>query len=113
MIQGILLALLAAVVYGFLGISFELAGKRRYNVWDVILYKQSFGLVIGLGVWAFGSVPFWDTRLVWLGLIGAASYIAGLAANLTASRERDIAANSTIGSLSAASYPRPRPRTRP
>ncbi len=100
MAEGILLALLAAVVYGFLGISFELAGKRRYNVWDVILYKQAFGLLIGLGVWALGSVPFWDMRLVGLGLIGAASYIAGLAAYLTASRERDIAANWTIVNLS-------------
>lgn len=100
MIQGILLALLAALVYGFLGISFEVAGKRRYNVWDVILYKQAFGLVIGLGVWVFGNVPFYDARLIWLGLIGALSYIAGLAAYLTASRERDIAANWTIVNLS-------------
>ncbi len=100
MLEGILLALLAAVVYGFLGISFEVAGKRHYNVWDVILYKQGFGLLIGLGVWAFGSVAFYNPRLVWLGLIGAASYIAGLAAYLTASRERDIAANWTIVNLS-------------
>jgi drug/metabolite transporter (DMT)-like permease len=100
MVEGILLALLAAVVYGFLGISFEVAGKRRYNVWDVILYKQAFGLLIGLGVWAFGHAAFYDPRLIWLGFIGAASYIAGLAAYLTASRERDIAANWTIVNLS-------------
>lgn len=100
MLQGILLALMAALVYGFLGISFEVAGKRRYNVWDVILYKQSFGLIIGLVVWALGDVAFYNSRLVWLGLIGALSYIAGLAAYLTASRERDIAANWTIVNLS-------------
>jgi drug/metabolite transporter (DMT)-like permease len=100
MVEGVLLALSAAVVYGFLGISFELAGKRRYDVWDVILYKQGFGLLIGLGVWAFGAAPFYNSRLVWLGLIGAASYIASLAAYLTASRERDIAANWTIVNLS-------------
>jgi drug/metabolite transporter (DMT)-like permease len=100
MVEGILLALLAALVYGFLGISFEVAGKRRYNVWDVILYKQAFGLLIGLGVWALGDVAFYDSRLVSLGLIGALSYIAGLAAYLTASRERDIAVNWTIVNLS-------------
>jgi drug/metabolite transporter (DMT)-like permease len=100
MLQGILFALLAALVYGFLGISFEVAGKRRYSVWDVILYKQAFGLLIGLGVWALGDIPFYDPRLVWLGLIGALSYIVGLAAYLTASRERDIAANWTIVNLS-------------
>src|SRR5690242_21917096 len=100
MIDGILLALAAALVYGFLGISFEVAGKRRYVVWDVILYKQAAGFVIGLGVWALGTVPLWNPRLVGLGLIGAASYIAGLAAYLTASRERDIAANWTIVNLS-------------
>ena len=100
MIDGILLALAAALVYGFLGISFEVAGKRRYVVWDVILYKQAVGFAIGLGVWALGTVPLWNPRLVGLGLIGAASYIAGLAAYLTASRERDIAANWTIVNLS-------------
>jgi drug/metabolite transporter (DMT)-like permease len=100
MLQGILLALMAALVYGFLGISFEVAGKRRYNVWDVILYKQTFGLIIGLVVWALGDVAFYNSRLVWLGLIGALSYIVGLAAYLTASRERDIAANWTIVNLS-------------
>jgi drug/metabolite transporter (DMT)-like permease len=100
MLQGILLALMAALVYGFLGISFEVAGKRRYNVWDVILYKQAFGLIIGLVVWALGDVAFYNSRLVWLGLIGALSYIVGLAAYLTASRERDIAANWTIVNLS-------------
>jgi drug/metabolite transporter (DMT)-like permease len=100
MAEGILLALLAALVYGLLGISFEVAGKRRYNVWDVILYKQGFGLLIGLGVWALGDVAFYNPRLIWLGLIGALSYIACLAAYLTASRERDIAANWTIVNLS-------------
>ena len=100
MVQGIVLALLAALVYGFLGISFEVAGKRRYNVWDVILYKQTFGLLLGLGVWALGDVAFFNSKLVWLGLIGALSYIAGLAAYLTASRERNIAANWTIVNLS-------------
>ncbi|MEB2363868.1 MAG: hypothetical protein HUU41_16770 [Bryobacteraceae bacterium] len=100
MIVGILLAVAAAVVYGFLGIGFELAGKRKYPVWDVILYKQFAGFLIGIGVWALGSVPFFSPRLIWLGLIGAASYIAGLAAYLVASRERDIAANWTVVNLS-------------
>jgi len=100
MVEGMLLALAAAVVYGFLGISFEIAGKRHYNIWNVILLKQTAGLLLGLAVWAFGAVPLASLRLAWLGFIGAFSYIATLAAYLTASRQRDIAANWTIVNLS-------------
>ncbi len=100
MTLGILLAVAAAVVYGFLGIGFEMAGKRRYPVWDVILYKQLAGFLIGMGVWAAGGGAFFSSRLLLLGLIAAASYIAGLAAYLVASRERDIAANWTVVNLS-------------
>ena len=100
MTQGILLALAAALSYGFLGISFETAGKRRYDVWTFIFYKQITGLAIGLVFTLALGTPLYSTRLIWLGLIGAASYVATLAAYLVASRERDIAANWTILNLS-------------
>ncbi len=100
MTQGILLALLAATIYGFLGISFEVAAKRNYPVWDVIVYKQLTGFVIGL-LCAIGmGLPLFEPRLVGLGLVGAVAYVVTLAAYLTASRERDIAANWTIVNLS-------------
>ena len=100
MTQGILLALLAATIYGFLGISFEVAAKRHYPVWDVIFYKQLTGFAIGL-ICAVGlGLPLYQPRLIGLGLLGAAAYVVTLAAYLTASRERDIAANWTIVNLS-------------
>ena len=67
MAEGLLLAFSAAVVYGFLGISFEMAGKRRYNVWDVILVKQFTGLCIGLAYAVFLRLPLLDWRLFRLG----------------------------------------------
>lgn len=102
MIQGILLALLAAGIYGFLGISFEVAGKRQYKVWDFIAAKQLIGFAIGIGATAWLGLPILDWRLLMLGVIGALSYIITLAAYLVASRDRDIAANWTILNLSVA-----------
>ncbi len=98
--EGLLLAFSAAVVYGFLGIAFEVAGKRRYNVWDVIFVKQFTGLCIGLAYAVFLHLPLLDWRLFRLGFIGAVAYVAGLAAYLTASREKSIAVNWTILNLS-------------
>jgi hypothetical protein len=102
MVQGLLLALAAATIYGFLGISFEIAAKRHYAVWDVILYKQLTGFFIGLAFTATLGLPLYSPYLVGLGLIGAVAYVVTLAAYLTASRERDIAANWTIVNLSVA-----------
>lgn len=102
MVRGILLALAAATIYGFLGITFEIAGKRRYPVWDVILYKQLTGFLIGLGVAIALGLPLYRPFLIGLGLIGAVAYVVTLAAYLTASQERDIAANWTIVNLSVA-----------
>ncbi len=102
MVRGILLALAAATIYGFLGISFEIAAKRRYPVWDVIVYKQLTGFLIGLGFTAAIGLPLYSPYLVGLGAIGAVAYVVTLAAYLTASRERDIAANWTIVNLSVA-----------
>lgn len=100
MTSGVLFALLAALVYGFLGISFEVAGKRKYNVWDVILLKQLAGFLIGMAVMVFTGGLTVSLHLAVLGLIGAASYIVCLGAYLIAARERDIAANWTVVNLS-------------
>lgn len=100
MIEGILLALSASVIYGFLGISFEVAGKRKYKVWDVILVKQFTGCVIGLCCAVALGSALADWRLVGLGAIGAIAYVITLAAYLMASREKTIAVNWTIVNLS-------------
>ena len=100
MIEGILLAFSAAVTYGFLGVIFEIAGKRQYKVWDVILVKQFTGLCIGLACTALLRLPFLDWRLLGLSLIGAIAYVVTLAAYLVASREKNIATNWTIVNLS-------------
>jgi drug/metabolite transporter (DMT)-like permease len=100
MIEGILLALSAAVVYGFLGVAFEVAGKRNYKIWDVILVKQFTGFLIGLMCSIALRVPFLDLRLLKIGFIGALAYVVTLAAYLVASREKTIATNWTIVNLS-------------
>lgn len=101
MSSGILLAIGAALVYGLLGVTFEVAAKRGYSVWQVMLWKQLTGFVLGVILLAAQSGQrFWDPALFRLGLIGAASYAVTLAAYLSASRERDIAANWTILNLS-------------
>jgi drug/metabolite transporter (DMT)-like permease len=100
MTAGILLALAAAVIYGFLGVIFEIAGKRQYKVWDVIMVKQFAGLCIGFACTALLRLSFLDWRLLGLGLIGAVAYVVTLAAYLVASREKNIATNWTIVNLS-------------
>jgi drug/metabolite transporter (DMT)-like permease len=100
MTLGILLALLAAFVYGFLGISFEIAGKRHYDIWNVMLYKQITGFFIGVAFTAITRGPLFHPTLLWLGLLGATTYVITLSAYLVASRQRDIAANWTIVNLS-------------
>ena len=100
MVAGILFALLAATVYGFLGVAFELAAKRGYPNWDFIMYKQFWGTLIGLGFVIARRIPFNEPRVLMLALIGALFYVATCFAYLTASRERDIAANWTILNLS-------------
>ncbi len=100
MTHGILLALAAALVYGFLGVSYDIAAKRHYQIWDVLLYMQFTGLLIGLAVTMFFGLPFYNLRLLAMGLLGAVTFVGGLACYLQASRERDIAANWTIVNLS-------------
>ena len=100
MTHGIMLALAAAFIYGFLALSYEVAAKRHYQIWDVLLYMQFTGFLIGLAVTTFLGLPFYDLRLLSMGLAGAATFVAGVACYLQASRERDIAANWTIVNLS-------------
>jgi drug/metabolite transporter (DMT)-like permease len=100
MTHGILLALAAALVYGFLGVSYDIAAKRHYQIWDVLLYMQFTGFLIGLAVTMFLGLPFYNLRLLSMGLAGAVTFVGGVACYLQASRERDIAANWTIVNLS-------------
>ena len=100
MTHGILLALAAALVYGFLGVCYDIAAKRHYQIWDVILYMQFTGFMIGLAVAMFLGLPFYNLRLLSMGLVGAVTFVGGLACYLQASRQRDIAANWTIVNLS-------------
>jgi len=100
MIRGILLALAAAGVYGFLGVSLEVVGKRGYPIWVFNLYKMLTGFLLGLGATLLMHLPLYVPKLLWLGLAGALCFPLTAAAYLTASRERDIAANWTILNLS-------------
>jgi drug/metabolite transporter (DMT)-like permease len=100
MTHGILLALAAVLVYGFLAVSYDIAAKRHYQIWDVIFYMQFTGLLIGLAVTVFLRLPFYDLRLLGMGLLGAVTFVGSLACYLQASRQRDIAANWTIANLS-------------
>lgn len=71
--------------------SFEIAGRREYEIWDVILVKQFTGFCIGLLCTALLRSSFFDSRLLKLGLIGAVAYIVTMAAYLVASSEKNIA----------------------
>jgi hypothetical protein len=100
MTKGIVLALLAATLYGVLGVAFELAAKRDYPKWDFMTYKQVCGTLLGLAMVLVLRVPLIEPHILVLALVGAVAYLATLWAYLTASRERDIAANWTILNLS-------------
>lgn len=100
MIIGVALALLASLIYGFLGVTFEAAGKRGYEPWTFIFWKQLCGtLMIFAVVLAMGG-PLWRRDVLLLAAIGAVSYVLTCLCYLIASRERDIAANWTIVNLS-------------
>ena len=102
MIDGVLLAVSAALIYGFLGLAFEISAKRNYPNWDYMFFKQLFGTLLGLACTLWLHLPFYRPELLWMALVGAVCYLATLWAYLTASRERDIAANWTILNLSVA-----------
>lgn len=100
MTKGILLALAAAWIYGLLGISLEVAGKRLYPIWVFNLFKMLTGFLLGLVTTLLLRLPLYVPKLFWLGLVGALTFPLTTAAYLRASRERDIAANWTILNLS-------------
>jgi drug/metabolite transporter (DMT)-like permease len=100
MITGVLLALLAALVYGFLGVAFEAAAKRNYATWEFVFWKQIWGTLVIFGaLLAMGRLHY-EPKILLLSVIGAVSYVLTCVCYLTASRERDIAANWTIVNLS-------------
>jgi drug/metabolite transporter (DMT)-like permease len=100
MTNGILLAFAAAVIYGLLGISLEIAGKRSYPIWLFNLFKMLTGFLLGLAATLILKLPLFVPKLFWLGLVGALTFPVTTAAYLKASRERNIATNWTILNLS-------------
>lgn len=100
MLSGILLALAASLVYGFLGVAFEAAAKRNYPAWPFIFWKQLYGTGLIFAVLLIMRKPLYHPQVLGLAAIGALSYVLTCACYLTASRERDIAANWTIVNLS-------------
>jgi drug/metabolite transporter (DMT)-like permease len=100
MISGVLLALLASLAYGFLGVIFEAAAKREYAPWDFIFWKQLCGSVMTFAIAAAMNSMLYNPRVLLLAALGALSYVLTCVCYLTASRERDIAANWTILNLS-------------
>ncbi len=97
---GILLALAAASIYGLLGISLEIAGKRGYPVWTFNLFKMLTGFLLGLAASLLLKLPLYAPKFFWLGLVGALTFPLTTAAYLKASRDRNIATNWTILNLS-------------
>ncbi|MDB6167913.1 MAG: Integral rane protein [Verrucomicrobia bacterium] len=100
MITGVLLALLASLVYGFLGVTFEAAAKRNYAPWDFIFWKQLCGTILIFVIVAVRGDPLYRPDVLALGAIGALSYVLTCVCYLIASRERDISANWTILNMS-------------
>jgi len=100
MTNGILLALSAAVIYGFLGVSYEFAAKRLYNTWFVGMFMLFTGFVIGLAVTMVTGRLAWDARMLAFGALGGITFVLGNYWYLEASHEADIAANWTICNLS-------------
>ena len=101
-VPAILMALLASLIYGFLGICFQIAGERRLQILDFMFYKQLIGFFLGLLLSLYIGVPLYQPRLFLLGAIGALSYTITLGAYLKATREREIAASWTVVNLSVA-----------
>jgi drug/metabolite transporter (DMT)-like permease len=98
--DGILLSLSAATVYGLLGVVYEAAGKRCYKIWDVVLFMQFTGLIVGVAISAINGSLFFNMRLLVLGALGGGTFVGCLGSYLMACREEDIGANWTILNLS-------------
>src|SRR5262249_17485583 len=74
-VHGVLLAFLAANIYGLLGIAFELAAKRDYPNWDFTFYKQSFGTLLGLGFTLWLGLPLYMPKVLMMAFGGAVCYL--------------------------------------
>lgn len=96
------IALLAAGIYGFLGICFQIAGERRMNILDFMFYKQLIGFIFGLTLSLYLGLNLLQPKMLLLGTIAAGSYLITLGAYLMATREREIAASWTVLNLSVA-----------
>lgn len=102
MLKGLLLSAVATIASGFLGVIYEITGKKRYNIFEFMIYIQGFGLLFGLALTLVLRLPLLDRRLFLLACIGSVTYLITLAAYLMAARERDIGANWSILHLSVA-----------
>jgi len=100
MLKGLLIAALATLASGCLGVIYEITGKKRYNIFEFMIYIQGFGLLFGLALTLALRVPLIDRRLFLLAGISSVTYLATLAAYLMAARVRDIGANWSILHLS-------------
>lgn len=96
------IALLAACIYGFLGICFQIAGERRMNILNFLFYKQLLGFIFGIVLSLYLGLTLFQPRMFFLGAVAAASYLITSVAYLKATREREIAASWTVLNLSVA-----------
>jgi uncharacterized membrane protein len=102
MVKGLLIAAVATIASGFLGVIYEITGKKRYNIFEFMIYIQGFGLLFGLALTVALHLPLLDRRLFFLACVGSVTYLITLGAYLMATRERDIGANWSILHLSVA-----------
>lgn len=102
MITGILIALVAAVANGLLAVIYEVCARRKYNIFEFILYAQFFGFLFGLALSIARGLSLADVNLLWLGLLASFTYLVAIYSYLMAARESDVGANWTILNLSLA-----------
>jgi drug/metabolite transporter (DMT)-like permease len=100
LLKGLLLAGVATIASGFLGVVYEMIAKKRYNIFEFMIYIQGFGLVFGLALTLALRLPLLNSKIFYLACIGSVTYLITLTAYLKAARERDIGANWSILHLS-------------
>jgi len=96
----IFLAVGAAVIYGLLGVCFQVAGERRLEIPGFLFWKQLIGAFLAAGVCLIAGIPQLRGGLVMLSLLAALSYVVTVGAYLMATREREIGASWTVLNLS-------------
>src|SRR5678815_5474296 len=62
MLKGLLLAGVATIASGFLGVVYEMTGKKRYNIFEFMIYIQGFGLVFGLALTLALRLPLLNSK---------------------------------------------------